>query len=155
VTFPARSTRCRTWPYAPVFWLIIYWAFGPEYQLALRAKEGAARADSPDRGSLKLILATNRLAGIAAFAVCWIAATAVPPAWLVPCFWIGIGTLVSGSLLRRHCFRMLGEFFTGDVNARAEQPVIDRGATLIRIRPTRRACCCSPASAWRSATGSA
>jgi len=117
-----------TWPYAPVFWLVVYWVFIPEYRLTLRAKEGAARADSPDRGSLKLILVTNRFAGMAAFAVCWIAATAVPPAWRVPSFWIGIGMLMSGGLLRRHCFRMLGEFFTGDVNARAEQPVIDRGA---------------------------
>jgi protein-S-isoprenylcysteine O-methyltransferase Ste14 len=117
-----------TWPYAPVFWLVVYWVFIPEYRLTLRAKEGAARADSPDRGSLKLILLTNQFAGMAAFAVCWIAATAVPPAWRVPSFWIGIGMFVSGGLLRRHCFRILGEFFTGDVNARPEQPVIDRGA---------------------------
>jgi len=59
-----------TWPYAPVFWLVVYWVFIPEYRLTLRAKEGAARADSPDRGSLKLILVTNRFAGMAAFAVC-------------------------------------------------------------------------------------
>src|SRR5829696_5289565 len=36
--------------------------------------------------------------------------------------------LVAGSLLRRHCFRMLGESFTGAVQVRAEQTVVQRGA---------------------------
>lgn len=116
------------WPYALVFWGVIYWVFWPEFRLTQRARESVKRPDSPDRGSLALILLTNRLAAIAAFAVCGIEATCVPPAWRVPWFWIGIGMLISGGLLRRHCFRMLGEYFTGDVNARAGQPVIDRGA---------------------------
>ena len=33
-----------------------------------------------------------------------------------------------GSLLRRHCWRVLGNHFTGDVKAFADQPVIDHGA---------------------------
>src|SRR5439155_24903313 len=46
----------------------------------------------------------------------------------VGAFWLGNGLLIGGSLLRRHCWRILGEYFTGDVRARADQPVIDRGA---------------------------
>ncbi len=117
-----------TWPYALVFWSVCFWVFIPEGRLTKLGRISAARADSPDRGSLRLIVVANQLAAFAAFFVCGLAATAVPPAWRVPCFWIGIGLLVSGSLLRRHCFRMLGEFFTGDVKTRADQPVIDRGA---------------------------
>ena len=29
-----------TWPYAPVFWLVIYWVFIPEYRLTLRVLRG-------------------------------------------------------------------------------------------------------------------
>jgi len=117
-----------TWPYALVFWGVGLWVFLPEGRLTVRAREGAARADSPDRGSLRLIVVANQLAAFTAFFVCGVAATAVPPAWRVPCFWAGIALLVLGALLRRHCFRTLGQYFTGDVNVRDHQPVIDRGA---------------------------
>lgn len=43
--------------------------------------------------------------------------------------------MVSGSLLRRHCFRMLGESFTGDVRARADQQVVTRGAYALLRHP--------------------
>lgn len=35
--------------------------------------------------------------------------------------------MLLGSLLRRYCWRTLGEYFTGDVQARAGQPVIRTG----------------------------
>ena len=44
-------------------------------------------------------------------------------AWFVA----GLIALLSGSLLRRHCWRMLGKHFTGDVKASPDQPVVDRG----------------------------
>jgi len=40
----------------------------------------------------------------------------------------GIAVLVAGSLLRRHCFRVLGRYFTGDVQVQRDQPVITGGA---------------------------
>jgi protein-S-isoprenylcysteine O-methyltransferase Ste14 len=36
--------------------------------------------------------------------------------------------LISGSLLRRHCFRVLGVFFSGVVTIQAGHSVIDSGA---------------------------
>ena len=117
-----------TWPYALVFWIVFYWVFIPEFRLTVRGRAGAARAESPDRGSLGLIIAGNQSATFVAALVSGFPPTAVPAGWRVPCFWIGIGLMISGSLLRRHCWRILGEYFTGDVNARADQPVIDRGA---------------------------
>ncbi|MBA3646896.1 MAG: isoprenylcysteine carboxylmethyltransferase family protein [Gemmatimonadaceae bacterium] len=42
-------------------------------------------------------------------------------------FYSGIIVLLLGSLLRRVCFKTLGEHFTGDVRARADQPVIQSG----------------------------
>jgi len=43
-------------------------------------------------------------------------------------YWGGTALLAAGSLLRRHCWRMLGEYFTGNVQTVERQPVIDRGA---------------------------
>jgi protein-S-isoprenylcysteine O-methyltransferase Ste14 len=43
-------------------------------------------------------------------------------------FWAGLVTIVGGSLLRRHCWRMLGASFTGAVIVRTDQAVVDRGA---------------------------
>ncbi|HUL74494.1 MAG TPA: isoprenylcysteine carboxylmethyltransferase family protein [Vicinamibacterales bacterium] len=116
-----------TWPYALVFWLVFLWTYWPEFALIQRARAGAARSDSPDAGSLRVILIGNQLGSIVAFWVSGIAPTAAPASWRLPMFWIGLAMLVSGSLLRRYCWRVLGEFFTGDVSTRADQPVIDRG----------------------------
>jgi protein-S-isoprenylcysteine O-methyltransferase Ste14 len=43
-------------------------------------------------------------------------------------FSIGIGVLIAGRWLRRHCFRMLGESFTAIVVVKPRQPVVERGA---------------------------
>jgi len=43
-------------------------------------------------------------------------------------FVCGLASIIGGSALRRHCWRLLGAWFTGDVAAQAGQPVIDRGA---------------------------
>jgi protein-S-isoprenylcysteine O-methyltransferase Ste14 len=43
-------------------------------------------------------------------------------------FWTGLATMVAGSLLRRHCFRMLGKSFTAIVVVTPGQQVVERGA---------------------------
>lgn len=42
-------------------------------------------------------------------------------------FAAGLALVLAGSLLRRHCWRMLGKHFTGDVKTVADQPVIEDG----------------------------
>ena len=51
-------------------------------------------------------------------------------------FWVGIALIIAGSLLRRHCWRMLGSDFTGDVEVRAEQRVVERGAYRLVRHPS-------------------
>ena len=41
---------------------------------------------------------------------------------------VGLVVMIGASLFRRHCFRMLGADFRGDVTVRPDQPVVDRGA---------------------------
>jgi len=43
-------------------------------------------------------------------------------------FFIGLGIMIAGSLLRRHCFRMLGRSFTAVVVVNLDQQIIERGA---------------------------
>jgi protein-S-isoprenylcysteine O-methyltransferase Ste14 len=54
----------------------------------------------------------------------------------LPLFAIGISLILLGSLLRRYCFRTLGEYFTGDVRATAEQRVIDTGPYRLVRHPS-------------------
>jgi protein-S-isoprenylcysteine O-methyltransferase Ste14 len=114
-----------TWPYAIVFWGVFVWAFAPEVRV-VSSKPDRASA-SQDAHSKRLIMIGQGVAMLAAFTI----AAKVPSGMLphgVWCFWIGVGALAGGSLLRRHCFRMLGSSFTGAVIVRPDQGVVERGA---------------------------
>jgi protein-S-isoprenylcysteine O-methyltransferase Ste14 len=107
------------WPYALAFWPAYIWAFIPEFRF-MRRKDSSA----VDAGSLQFILAGMQIALVLAFIVSfW-----MPHFHGVAHFWIGIALLIGGSALRRHCFRVLGEYFTYAVKTAKDQPVIDRGA---------------------------
>lgn len=117
-----------SWPWLIAFWLVYLWAIAPEAALVRKSREGAERSDSKDKRSFHVIFYGNNIAlllGIVVFPL--LARFAALPRPFV-CYWSGIVLMICGSLLRRHCWRILGEFFTGDVQARADQPVIDRGA---------------------------
>ena len=116
------------WPYALIFWAIYIWAFAPEFALTARARKSAAENPSKDSGSLGLIMAGMGIGLLLSFPIAFVSALRFPPSLNLAAFGIGTGLLIGGSLLRRHCWRILGEYFTGDVQARADQPVIDRGA---------------------------
>ena len=120
------------WPYALVFWIVFVWAFLPEFGIVRRAHSGNAT----DAKSLQVIMVGMNAAFLAAFYFAWVPALHVSSQYIVPAFWLGIGLMVSGSLLRRHCFRMLGESFTGDVRVSSEQQVITRGAYSILRHPS-------------------
>jgi protein-S-isoprenylcysteine O-methyltransferase Ste14 len=114
-----------TWPYALFFWAVFLWAFAPEMRIVSRPQE---RSDtSQDANSKRLITQGGGLAYLISFVVAvWVPAAALPySVWL---FWIGLCGLIAGSLLRRHCWRMLGESFTGTVIVKPDQAVVERGA---------------------------
>jgi protein-S-isoprenylcysteine O-methyltransferase Ste14 len=115
------------WPYALIFWAIYVWAFLPEWKVVQSGRKGVKDANSKDSGSLKVILAGMWVALLIAYPVAFVKAWAFPQSWQLPLFVVGVLLIVLGSLLRRYCFRTLGEYFTGDVKARADQPVITAG----------------------------
>lgn len=113
------------WPYAVVFWIVFFWAFVPEYRIIRRRQERTATAQ--DSGSKRVIELGQGAGNFAAFMVAFIVRSAGLP-FRTGFFWIGVVTLVAGSLLRRHCWRMLGTSFTGVVIVKADQTVVERGA---------------------------
>jgi protein-S-isoprenylcysteine O-methyltransferase Ste14 len=116
------------WPYAVAFWVIYIWAFTPEFAIVSRAQRTVAENRAKDSGSLALILIGTSLMLLLSFPLSFVTSLRFPAAANFPAFVIGTLVLVAGSLLRRHCWRILGQYFTGDVQTRADQPVIDRGA---------------------------
>ncbi|HEY3885235.1 MAG TPA: isoprenylcysteine carboxylmethyltransferase family protein [Vicinamibacterales bacterium] len=117
------------WPYALPFWVAYAWAFLPEGLIVARgARDNRARSQSQDKGSMGVIVCGGWLGLAAAFAVAKITRFAFPEPARFDLYWAGIVLLILGSLLRRHCWRMLGEHFTGNVVARADQVVVQRGA---------------------------
>src|SRR4051812_43004509 len=104
------------WPYALIFWAVFLWAFWPEFGIVRRARRDQTASDSK---SLQVIILGQSIAFFAAFPLAWVPALQFPAAYRLAAFYTGVAMLVAGSLLRRHCWRMLGSSFTGDVRARA------------------------------------
>ena len=115
------------WPYALVFWGAYVWSFLPEWKVVRGGVEGAKSADSKDGGSIRVLLGGMWIALMLGFFLSFVQAGSFPLGAQLPVFVIGVVLMILGSLLRRWCFRTLGQYFTGDVKARADQPVIRTG----------------------------
>jgi protein-S-isoprenylcysteine O-methyltransferase Ste14 len=112
------------WPYALVFWMVFIWAYAPEFLLNRRSRPLLGPQDA---GSFRLVIMVQMVAMAAAFAIAFagpFGRLSRQQLW----FWVGLGAMVAGSLLRRHCFRMLGKSFTAVVVVQPGQQVVERGA---------------------------
>jgi hypothetical protein len=106
------------WPYALLFWAVFVWAYLPEFAIVRRARRAQTASDSK---SLQVILLGQSIAFFAAFPLAWIPGLQPAPAHRAAVFFVGVAAIAAGSLFRRHCWRMLGSSFTGDVRAHANQ----------------------------------
>ena len=113
------------WPYALLFWGVLIWAYLPEFGIIRRARRSQGASDSR---SLQLIMRGQSLASLVAFPLAWIPALQFSIPHRAAVFYVGVATIVAGGLLRRHCWRMLGASFTGDVRATPDQAIVTRGA---------------------------
>ena len=112
------------------------WAFWPEFLIIRRAGKNVRSTDSPDAGSLRVILIGMQIVFFVSFPVSWMQSGRFPNNWDVAMFCIGLALLIGGSLLRRHCWRMLGNSFTGDVQAYEGQEIVTRGAYRLLRHPS-------------------
>ena len=124
------------WPYALAFWAVYVWAFVPEFRIVREGVKGSRRAESPDSGSLPLLLIGQWIALMAAFPLAFLNVWAFPAGAVRPVFALGVTLILLGSLLRRYCWRALGDYFTGDVRARVNQPVIRTGPYRLVRHPS-------------------
>jgi protein-S-isoprenylcysteine O-methyltransferase Ste14 len=121
------------WPYALLFWSVFVWAFIPEIGIIRRARRAQGPTDSK---SIQVIMGVGSAAFFLAFPIAWIPALQVAASYRVAAFIAGVALLAGGSLLRRHCWRMLGASFTGDVQVRAGQQIVERGAYRLVRHPS-------------------
>lgn len=115
-------------PYSAVSWIIFVWAFWPEFRIIGRAARPASRAGSLDSGSCHVIMLGTWVAYAIAVPLASKATFQFPAVLRLAAFVAGLAMLVTGSLLRRHCWRMLGTSFTGDVRVQAGQSIVSTGA---------------------------
>jgi len=111
-------------PYLWLFWAVLLLAYLPEFRLVARSRP--APGAKTDRGSMTFIMLAGWIGMLGAFMVAGIQAFVITrgeKVWFVA----GLVTVLAGSLLRRHCWRMLGKHFTGDVKASADQPLVEQG----------------------------
>ena len=119
--------RVTGWPWAIALWVAVFlWAYWPEFRVVRTALRSPAARSPADAGSLRLIMIGMWVGIGVAIAATRFRQFAMPHPRVV--YVAGIALLVSGSLLRRHCFRVLGEWFTGAVQVRERQPVVEMGA---------------------------
>lgn len=124
------------WPYALVFWAIYVWALIPEWKIMQSGRAGADRADSKDSGSIKVMVRVMLAVLLIAFPLAFVDVWAFPKNQQVPLFVAGVAMMVLSSVLRRYCWRSLGEYFTGDVRATPDQPVISSGPYRLVRHPS-------------------
>lgn len=118
-----------TWPIAFPFWIVYVWAFLPEFGILQRGRQNDRSAPaSQDARSMQVIILGMWLGLLAAFPIAWNPRFAWTGGTRVVAYWLGTAMLGGGSLLRRHCWRVLGQYFTGNVQTVTGQPVVDRGA---------------------------
>lgn len=121
------------WPYALVFWVIYIAAYWEESAIVRRAQKSAKKAGSLDAGSCRVIMLGMGLASLVAFPLAWIGPLRFAPSLLVPMFFLGVIAVAWGALIRKRCFRLLGDSFTGDVQVQPGQQIVTSGPyTLLR-----------------------
>jgi protein-S-isoprenylcysteine O-methyltransferase len=124
------------WPYALIFWAVDLWAFLPEMRIVRSGLEGGKRTGSKDSGSMAVLLAGMGAAMLVAYPIAFVKAWSFPRNWHLPLFAAGVSMMFLGSLLRRYCWRTLGESFTGDVTVRPDQHIVSSGPYRLVRHPS-------------------
>ena len=114
-----------TTPYAWIFWAVFLFCYVPEFAIIARSRR--APGEKTDRGSTLVIVLAGWIGMFSAFAVAGVPAFILHRGQKI-WFTLGIAALLAGTALRRHCWRVLGNYFTGDVRTASDQPVIQEGA---------------------------
>jgi protein-S-isoprenylcysteine O-methyltransferase Ste14 len=120
------------WPHALLFWSVEIWAYLPEGRIF---REAGKQSAAQDGKSKQVIAVGTAVSFIGMVLLAWLGPYQIV-SYRFEIFYLGVGMVVLGSLLRRHCWRMLGASFTGNVEARAGQQIVTRGAYALLRHPS-------------------
>lgn len=121
----------------PIFslpWTFAFWAvyikefYISEASVIKHTKETRGDAPGLPQDSLAILMLLTLAAKAAALALAWFGVGTVQRPAVMPVFAAGLGLMLMGGALRRHCFKMLGASFTIEVRASAGQPLVAQGA---------------------------
>ena len=117
------------YPWAWLFWGAYIWAFYiSEAGVISRTKDTRGSGPVLAQDSLAGLMLFTLAAKVSAISCAWFNIAILPQGGVMMAFLMGVGMMLLGSLLRRHCFKMLGESFTVEVRASADQPLVTDGA---------------------------
>lgn len=118
-----------TLPWAVLFWAVYLWAFYlAETTVVRRTKATQATGPQVKQDGLIWLSLLSLVAKLAALGLAYAQVGVPAPPAAAALFGLGLALMVAGSVLRRHCFRMLGAAFTVDVRVAPGQRVVDQGA---------------------------
>jgi protein-S-isoprenylcysteine O-methyltransferase Ste14 len=115
-------------PYAAIFWLVYGLSYYQEVAVLTPRKPKRDESWQQDRGSYRLIMGGIWICAFVAFYGAVKVRAAGFESGRVGWFWVGVILIAAGTVLRRHCFAMLGGHFRPVVSVTPGQPVIERGA---------------------------
>lgn len=118
-----------SFPWALLFWGVYIWAFYiSEAGVISYTKETRGTGPKLAQDSLAGLMLFTLAAKVSAISCAWFDIAIVPGDAVAAAFLAGVALMLLGSLLRRHCFKMLGASFTVEVRASADQPLVTNGA---------------------------
>lgn len=118
-----------TWPLGALFLIVMIWSYWPESRIMLAARRAQRGKDQAQRDpSYRPLVMGQQIALTLAVLLAFVAPSLAMRGHREVIFFLGLVVMVAGSVFRRHCFRMLGTDFRGDVTVRPDQPIVERGA---------------------------
>lgn len=115
-------------PYRYIFWPVLALVILPEFVLLARMRRRHHSVTSHDAGSLRLNVLGTLLAAFVALLMAGVPVLRFPRRVYSWVFASGVTLLALAGLLRWHCRRTLGSYFTADVTTHSGHAVVDTGA---------------------------
>lgn len=117
------------WPEAVAFWTVLAWLYLMEGRQIQRKRALSKGADGDDRYSGLVIAVGSTVLQVAAgFIAYFYQDTSVGAENLHAFYYGGLVVMVAGTLLRMHCWKALGKFFTHTVTIADDHRVVNIGA---------------------------
>lgn len=125
---PIHHPLIFVWPEALAFWGLLVWVYIMEGRQLQRKRKVSGGYEGSDRYSGLVISVGSSVLQLGGIALAYYEPWAMAPEMVHPAFYLGLVVVASGTLLRMHCWKMLGEFFTHTVTIADNHEVINIGA---------------------------